>query len=94
MRQHQRGLKILNFVKQKASIPNKAHKPRLWENVQQGNMRSITDIVGGSFCQTPVLGLGLGVDFVLPLSQEEQQEPTPKEATSRHARTLRFGMLT
>ena len=26
------------------------------------------------YCQTPVLGLGLGVDFVLPLSQEQEQE--------------------
>ena len=26
------------------------------------------------FCQTPVLGLGLGVDFVLPLSQQQEQE--------------------
>ena len=25
-------------------------------------------------CQTPVLGLGLGVDFVLPLSQQEEEE--------------------
>ena len=33
------------------------------------------------YCQTPGLGLRLGVDFVLPLSQEEQQqqeqEPPP-----------------
>ena len=26
------------------------------------------------FCQTPVLVLRLGVDFILPLSQEEQKE--------------------
>ena len=32
------------------------------------------------FCQTPVLDLGLGVDFVFPLSQEQetQEEPSPK----------------
>ena len=31
-------------------------------------------------CQTPVLGLGLGVDFIFPLSQQEEQqqeEPSP-----------------
>ena len=27
-----------------------------------------------SFCQTPVQVLGLGVDFILPLSQQEQQQ--------------------
>ena len=27
-----------------------------------------------NFCQTPVLGLGLGVDFVFPLSQEEEEQ--------------------
>ena len=31
------------------------------------------------FCQTPVQVLGLGVDFVLPLSQEEQQEEQQQE---------------
>ena len=30
------------------------------------------------FCQTPGLVFRLEVDFVLPLSQEEQQEPSPK----------------
>ena len=29
------------------------------------------------FCQTPVSGLGLGVDFLFPLSQQEE-EPSPK----------------
>ena len=29
-------------------------------------------------CQTPGLGLRLGIDFVFPLSQQEQQEPPPK----------------
>ena len=41
--------------------------------------------------------VGPGVDFVFPLSQEqeeEQQEPPPKSTTSRHARRLRFGMVT
>ena len=43
--------------------------------------------------------VGPGVDFVFPLSQEqeeqeEQQEPSPKSTTSRHTRRLRFGMLT
>ena len=31
-------------------------------------------------CQTPVFGLGLGVDFISPLSQQEEQqqeEPSP-----------------
>ena len=27
------------------------------------------------YCQTPVQVLGLGVDFVLPLSREQEQEP-------------------
>ena len=27
-----------------------------------------------TFCQTPVQVLGLGVDFVLPLSQQQQQQ--------------------
>ena len=27
------------------------------------------------FCQTPVQVLGLGVDFILPLSQEQEQQP-------------------
>ena len=26
------------------------------------------------YCETPVQVLGLGVDFILPLSQQEQQE--------------------
>ena len=29
----------------------------------------------GYNCQTPVLGLGLGVDSIVPLSQQEQQDP-------------------
>ena len=32
-----------------------------------------------TYCQTPVLGLGLGVDFVFPLSQQEQQEQQEEE---------------
>ena len=31
------------------------------------------------YCQTPILGLGLGVNFVFPLSQEEQQEEQEEE---------------
>ena len=42
--------------------------------------------------------VGQGDDFVFPLSQQEQQEeqqqPPPKSTTSRHTRSLRFGMLT
>ena len=31
------------------------------------------------FCQTPVLGLRLGLDFVFPLSQQQEEEqPSPK----------------
>ena len=40
-----------------------------------------------TFCQAPGLGLRLGVDYVLPLSQEEQeQEPPPK--TTRKILTI------
>ena len=38
------------------------------------------------FCQTPVLGLGLGVDFVFPLSQEPVSFD---HATFVHATSLR-----
>ena len=31
------------------------------------------------YCQTPVQVLGLGVDFVLPLSQEQEQEQQQEE---------------
>ena len=30
------------------------------------------------FCPTPVLGFGLGVDFVLPLAQGKQKQPSSK----------------
>ena len=30
-------------------------------------------------CQTPVLDLGLGVDFVIPLSQQQEQHQKPEE---------------
>ena len=48
-----------------------------------------------SFCQTPGKVFRLGVDFVLPLSQEEQQqeeqEPTPKYIRRGRTRRLKFG---
>ena len=31
------------------------------------------------YCQTPVQVLGLGVDFVLPLSQQQQQQEEEQE---------------
>ena len=31
------------------------------------------------YCQTPVQVLGLGVDFVLPLSQQEQEQQEQQE---------------
>ena len=31
------------------------------------------------YCQTPVQVFGLGVDFVLPLSQQEQQQQEPHQ---------------
>ena len=31
------------------------------------------------FCQTPVQVLGLGVDFVLPLSKQEEQQQEEQE---------------
>ena len=48
------------------------------------------------YCQTPGYVFRLGVDFVLPLSQEEQQqeeeqEPTPKFIRRGHTRRLKFG---
>ena len=36
------------------------------------------------YCQTPVQVLGLGVDFVLPLSQEEQQEEQQEQQEQPH----------
>ena len=43
-------------------------------------------------CQTPVQSLKsrLGVDFVFPLSQQEQQEPPPKYSRRKHPRSLKF----
>ena len=49
------------------------------------------------FCQTPILVLRLGVDFVLPLSQEEQaqeeqvqhEQPPPKS----NRKTLTSGQI-
>ena len=48
-----------------------------------------------SYCQTPDLGLRLGVDFVLPLSQqqqeqEEQQQSKPKSIRRVCTRRLKF----
>ena len=31
------------------------------------------------YCQTPVQVFGLGVDFVLPVSQQEQQQQEPHQ---------------
>ena len=43
------------------------------------SIRENLSIMSAYFCQTPVpspdFSLGLGVDFVLPLSQQEEQEP-------------------
>ena len=51
-----------------------------------------------NFCQTPGQVFRLGVDFVLPLSQEEQEkqeeqeeEPTPKYIRRGRTRRLKFG---
>jgi len=43
------------------------------------------------YCQTPGLVLSLRVDFVLPLSQQEQQqEPSPKSSIIPiHAKLLK-----
>ena len=41
--------------------------------------------------QSKVQSLGLGVDFVFPLSeQEQQQEPSPKYTRMKHPRSLKF----
>ena len=49
----------------------------------------------GHFCQTPDYVFSLGVDFVLPLSQQEQeqeqeQEPPPKSMKRGFTRSLKF----
>ena len=55
------------------------------------------------YCQTPVqspdFSLGLGVDFVITLSQEEEQEeqekePPPKSIRRGFTRSLKFDTLT
>ena len=51
--------------------------------------------VMSSYCQTPGLVFRLGVDFVLPLSQEEEQqeqeeEPLPNSIRKESARRLKF----
>ena len=50
-----------------------------------------------SFCQTPVpspdFSLGLGVDFVLPLSQEEQEEEEEQEEQEPHQNILEGNIL-
>ena len=41
--------------------------------------------------QSKVQSLGLGVDFVFPLSeQQEQEEPPPKYTRMKHPRSLKF----
>ena len=50
---------------------------------------------GLSYCQTPGQVFRLGVDFVLPLSQEqEQEEPTPKSFRGGSARRQKFDIKT
>ena len=47
-----------------------------------------------SCCQTPGYGFSPGIDFVLPLSQQEEQqeqEPSPKPIRRGSARRLKFG---
>ena len=44
------------------------------------------------YCQTSGLGLRLEVDFVFPLSQqEEQEEPSPKSTRTKCTSDLKFG---
>ena len=46
------------------------------------------------YCQTPGLGLRLGVDFVLPLSQgEEQQQEQEQEKEEPSPKSIRGGVL-
>ena len=45
-------------------------------------------------CQTPVQVLGLGVDFVLPLSQLQQEQPTQDIPQGGCTRGLKFGTQT
>ena len=50
-----------------------------------------------NFCQTPGKVFSLGVDFVLPLSQEQQQqeqEPLPKSIRRGCTRSMKFDTLT
>ena len=55
----------------------------------------LTNYSKPDYCQTPVLGLGLGVDFVLPLSQQEQeqQEQEQQEQEEPHQNRPLPGML-
>jgi len=46
------------------------------------------------FCQTPSLGLSLGVDFGLPLTQqqqEEQEQPHQKSTRKMLTTDMKFG---
>ena len=47
-----------------------SYQKRIWlSNITIGQLNQAEH-----FCQTPGLDLGIRVDFVLPLSQEEQQQ--------------------
>ena len=60
--------------------------------VRDDNVDDVLDILFIVKLQSQVQGLG--VDFVFPLSQEEQEQPPPKYTRRKHPRSLKFDTKT